>query len=251
MRRVLSVLFATGVLAGCGSTPGTARQDVGEAVEPSLRAAAAAAESSNDYAGAVQHLSTLYSRNPKDLATGVALARNLRHEGQAQTAADLMQSQLLANPGNADLLLELGKDYLAADRTGLAVKSLNQARAAAPSRWETLSVLGAALDTAGSTREALEVLGAADRLSPDNPEILNNLGLCQAVSGQLPTAIETLRRAADLPTAKMQVRENLALLLALKGETTRAEALTRHDLSASQAEENVQLYRQWASAAPR
>jgi Flp pilus assembly protein TadD len=248
MRKIFAVLLSANFLAGCGSSPATARKDVGEAVEPSLKAAAAAAENSHDYAGAVQHLSTLYSRNPKDMTTGLALARNLRHEGQGQTAADLMQSQLLANPGNGDLLLELGKDYLAADRTGLAVKSLTQARAAAPTHWETLSVLGAALDTAGYTKEALEVLAAADRLSPDNPEVLNNLGLCLAVSGQLPAAIETLRRAADLPSAGMQVRENLALLLALRGDTARAENLTRHDLPASQAEDNVRLYRSWVSA---
>ena len=245
---ILSLLFPAALLAGCSSAPVAAPHDLADAVEPSLQAAAAAAENNHDYAGAVQHLSTLYSHHPKDVGLALALARNLRHSGQGQTAADLMQSQLAGKPGNADLLLELGKDYVAADRLGLAVKILAQARAAAPTRWEPLSVLGAALDTEGKSKEALAAFTEADRLSPDNPEILNNLGLSLAVSGQLPAAIETLKRAADLPTASMQVRENLALLLALHGETGRAESLTRHDLPAPLANGNVEQYRKWASA---
>ena len=244
---ILHLLLPAALLAGCASGSGSSRHDVADAVEPSLQAAATAAENNHDYAGAVQHLSTLYAHHPQDHALALALARNLRHAGQAQTAADLMQSLLAIKAGDADLQLELGKDYLAADRVGLAVKYLTQARAEAPKRWEILSVLGASLDTEGHTTEALAVLAEADRLSPDNPEILNNLGLCQAVAGQLPAAVDTLRRAADLPTANLQVRQNLALLLALNGDVARAETLTRHNLSKQEADSNVALYRQWAA----
>src|SRR5579859_2332431 len=146
-KSILSLLLPAAVLAGCSTSTAPVPHDVADAVEPSLQAAAAAAENNHDYAGAVQHFSTLYSHHPKDAALALALARNLRHSGQGQTAADLMQSLLVGNPGNADLLLELGKDYVAADRVGLAVKILVQARAAAPAKWEPLSVLGAALDT--------------------------------------------------------------------------------------------------------
>jgi Flp pilus assembly protein TadD len=235
-------------LCGCASSNGESRPTLADAVDPSLRAAAQAAESNHDTAGAIQHLSTLYARHRHDPEIGVALARNLRYAGQGQNAADLMQTLLQGDPGNADLLLELGKDYLAADRIGLAVETLKRACDAAPQRWQSLSTLAVALDTDGRSAEARDALTRADRLAPENPVILTNLALSEAVAGHLRHAVEILRHAADLPTATAQTRENLALLLALQGDTEEAEKFARHDLSAEMAKDNVQTFRQWAAS---
>jgi Flp pilus assembly protein TadD len=158
-----------------------------------------------------------------------------------------MQSVLSKHPDSADLVLELGKDYLVADRVGLAAATLQRARTLAPQNWEILSVLAVALDTDGRSDEARQVLVQADKMSPENPVILNNLALNDAASGHLDGAIEMMRHAADLPSASVQTRENLALLLALRGDTDRAERMTAHDLPTEMAAENVQIYRQWAA----
>ncbi|MBF0562998.1 MAG: tetratricopeptide repeat protein [Alphaproteobacteria bacterium] len=242
----LAILALCLLISGCTSSPDRSLQGLTNAVDPSLRAAAMAAESNHDYQGAIQHLSTLYQHHRENREIAIALARNLRYAGQGQTAADLMQTTLAEDARNPDLLLELGKDYLAADRISLAAATLTRARDAAPDRWEILSTLAVALDTEGHSAEARTALTRANELAPDNPVVLNNLALSEAVSGHLDKAIEILEHAVDLPSATAQTRENLALLLAMKGDTRQAEKLDRHDLSEEMTRANTQIFQQWA-----
>lgn len=220
---------------------------VADAVEPSLRAAATTAEAARDYKGAAQHWGTLYQRHPGNRDFALNLARTLRYAGQPQQGADLLQAQLDKRPDDAELLTELGKDYLAADRLKLALSSLERARALDPKRWDTHSALGVVLDAEGRFAEAAQAYAQALALSPDNPRILNNLALSQALSGQLDDAIATMTRAADHPRAGSQPRQNLAVLLALKGDPAKAEKLVRQDLPADMARNNAAILRALAA----
>lgn len=242
------VLFIGLSLAGCVTTSNENASVVADAVDPSLRAAATTAEANHDYKGAIQHLNTLFQRHGDDKGIGLALARNLRYADQAQTGADVMQSLLTRYPNDPELLIELGKDYLAADRAALAIKTLYRARDVAPQRWDVYSTLGVALDTDGHSAEALQAFAHAAELSPDNPAVLNNLALAQAVTGHLDQAIATMSQAADLPSANMLVRQNLALLLALKGDAAKAEKLARRDLPPDIAKSNIEILRALAAA---
>lgn len=239
------------LLSGCAGMGGQEERSVAQAVEPSLRAAAATAEANRDYKGAVQHLTTLYQRRDDDREIGISLARNLRYSGQPQSAADVMQGQLTRFPHDAGTLTELGKDYLAADRLSLAIKALDQAVTAAPDRWDAHMALAVALDSHGRAAEAQAAYARAQELSPDNPVVLNNLGLSLALAGKLDEAIATLGKAAELPAATAQVRQNLALLLALKGDSAQAEKLTRLDLPPDQARANGEILRALAGSAKR
>lgn len=251
IKRLTALPFVL-MLAACSLTGGQGETGgVSSAVEPSLRAAAQAAEAGRDYQGAAQHLSTLYQRRPDDTGLGIALARNLRYAGQGQAAADLMQAHLARTGRDAEVLLELGKDYLAADRAGLAIKILEEARGMTPGNWDVHSTLGVALDSLGHAAEAQSAYAKALEITPDNAAVLNNLGLSQALSGQLDAGVTTLSRAADLPAASAQVRQNLALLLALKGEGAEAERMARRDLSPEQAKVNAETLRGLAAAARR
>ncbi|CUW38434.1 putative Flp pilus assembly protein TadD(Tetratricopeptide-like helical,135-227) [Magnetospirillum sp. XM-1] len=247
--RLAALPFAL-MLAACAATGGS-DNGLSSAVEPSLRASALAAEAGRDYRGAVQHFSTLYQRRPDDTGLAIGLARNLRYSGQGQAAADLMQAHLARLGRDAEALLELGKDYLAADRAALCVKVLEEARGLAPGNWEVHSTLGVALDSQGRAAEAQAAYARALEITPDNAAVLNNLGLSQALAGQLDAGLATLTRAADLPAATAQVRQNLALLLALKGEGGEAERMARRDLSPEQAKVNADTLRALAAAARR
>jgi Flp pilus assembly protein TadD len=243
------------LLGGCAqgslaanTTPTASKQSSDEAVDASLKNAASAAELNHDYKGAVQHLNTLYQRHNGDRDISIALARNLRFSGQAQAAADVMQSGLNRFTDDVDMLIELGKDYLAVDRVNLAVKYLEKAKTIAPTRWEPVATLAVAYDTQGFSDQAIEAYKRADALSPDNPAILNNMGLSQALSGHLNQALATLNHAADLPNATAQVRQNLALLLALKGKSADAARLTGHDMPADSAKSNIEILKALAAA---
>ncbi len=258
---VLALSSIAALLGGCAhgfstpsnaaensSTPAAHQQSADDAVDQSLKNAASAAELNHDYKGAIQHLNTLYQRHTGDRDIAIALARNLRFSGQAQTAADVMQSSLSRFTDDPDMLTELGKDYLAVDRVTLAVKYLEKAQTLAPTRWEPVATLAVAYDTQGYSEMALDAYKRADSLSPDNPAILNNMGLSQALAGHLDQALATMNRAADLPNATAQVRQNLALLLALKGKTAEAARLTGHDMSTEQAKSNIEILRELAAA---
>lgn len=247
----LAAALACLLVSACvttGETPAGGGPDAAltKAVEPSLRAAAANAEAANDYKGAAQHWRTLYQRHPEDKALAINLARSLRYAGAAQQAADIVQAHLGRSGRDGDLLAELGKDYLAADRMGLARKTLEEAAALAPQRWDVHSALGVVHDSQGRYAEAQAAYGRALELMPDEPSVLNNLGLSQALSGKLDDAVASLRLAAEHPRAQAQVRQNLALLLALKGDTAGAERLARKDLPPEMVRTNAEIFRELA-----
>lgn len=242
---VLSVLG----LSACagGDAPPADDAAVAKAVEPSLRAAAAAAEANNDWKGAAQHWRTLYVRHPDDKTLALALARNLRYAGETQAAADLLMQALDRGGRDPALVAELGKAWLALGRQGLALKTLEEAVALAPGDWSAQSAYGVALDGAGRYAEAQAAYGRALAAAPDNPEVLNNLALSQAMSGQLDAAVATIRLAAEQPRAGMQVRQNLALLLALKGDAAGADRAAARDLPPEMVRNNAAFLR-WLAA---
>lgn len=251
MRRLAPLLIPL-LLAGCASAgldAGANDDVIARAVEPSLRAAAATAEANNDWKGAAQHWGTLHQRRPEDGTITLALARVWRYGGQPQQAADLMQGELARSGRSADSLTEMGKDYLAAERLGLAIKTLEEARAKAPQRWDIASALGVALDAQGRYGEAQAAYDSALALDPENPVVLNNLALSQAQIGQLDRAVATLTRANEHPAAGAQIRQNLALLLALKGDATAAERQASKDLPPDMVRTNAAIFRTLAETA--
>ncbi len=247
-RRIPVVVLACLVAAGCAGAPGApGAQDMDKQVDPSLRAAAQAAEAGNDYKGAAQHWRTLLEHHPDDKVIAVSLARALRFSGQAQQGADLMQMMAARQGRDADLLTEMGKDYLAAERIGLALKSLEEAEGVDPLRWDVPDAIGICHDVQGQPAQAVIAYAQALKLSPNNPEVLNNQAMSQALAGKLDEAIATLHHAFDQPAAGAQVRQNLAVLTALKGDSDAASHLATLDLPPAAARANAEIYRQIAN----
>src|SRR5690349_16469599 len=215
-------------------------------VEPALRQAAIMAERNASYGEAAQHYAALHSRYPEDKAITLALARNLRFAGNPQQAVAVINSTTAGQSPGALMLLELGKDYLAADQLNLAKPTLERAKAAAPLNWEVLSSLGVVYDYEGQYSLAQQQYDAALFLDPDNPTVLNNKALSLAQEGRLDDAVKTMQTATDQPSASAQARQNLALLMALKGDAAAAERLARKDLPPAVAEANIEYYRSLA-----
>lgn len=240
-------------LAGCTTTstttPTTTDLTPAEkaSVEPALRQAAMLAERNASYGEAAQHYAALHSKYPQDKQITMALARNLRFAGNPQQAIAVLNSASTAQSPDALTLLELGKDYLAADQLNLAKPTLERARAAAPLNWEILSSLGVVYDYDGEYELAQQQYDAALFLDPENPTVLNNKALSLAQQGHLDEAVKTMQIATDQPSASAQARQNLALLMALKGDAGAAERLARKDLPPAVAEANIEYYKSLAT----
>ena len=243
--RLLSSVALCVAVSGCAMFQnGGPREQRAANVEPTLRQAAMMSERNAAYAEAAQHYNSLHSRHPEDKTITLALARNLRFAGNPQQAIAVLNSSTQA--ADALTLLELGKDYLAADQLNLAKPTLERAKGAAPLNWEILSTLGVVYDYEGSYTKAQEQYEAALFLNPDNPIILNNKALSLAQEGRLDEALAVMEVAIGQPQASAQTRQNMALLMALKGDSDAAERLARKDLPASVAEANIQYYRSLA-----
>lgn len=252
IRRIAPAVILSILLSACAGdasqTTVTANEAaVAKAVEPSLRAAAAAAEANRDWKGAAQHWRTLYSRNPDDKALAVAFARDLRYAGEPQLASDVLQQAIARGGRDPALVGELGKAWLASGRHGLALKTLEEATTLSPDAWDVHSAYGVALDGVERFDEAQAAYGRALELSPDNPVVLNNLGLSQAMVGRLDEAVATLELAEEQPEADMQVRQNLALLLALKGDVSAADRAATRNLPPEMLRANS-AYLRWLAA---
>ena len=243
-------LAATGC-AYSGATPKPEKPTTAAAnVEPTLRQAALLAERNGSYGEAAQHYGALRSRHPDDKAITLALARNLRFAGSPQQAIAVLNGSKATQAGDAMTLLELGKDYLAADQLNLAKPTLERAKQSAPLNWEILSALGVVYDYEGQYDRAQEQYEAALFIDPENATVLNNKALSLAQEGQLDEALKVMQLATDQPEASAQTRQNLALLMALKGDADTAERLARKDLPSSVADANIAYYRSLATPAP-
>jgi Flp pilus assembly protein TadD len=246
--RLLGSVALTLAVSGCVTTTPPVQQPAQKApdpalIEPTLRQAAMLAERNASYGEAAQHYAGLHAKHPEDKTITLALARNLRFSGNPQKAIAVINSSAAAQSPDALMLLELGKDYLAADQLNLAKPTLERAKAAAPLNWEILSSLGVVYDYDGNYQQAQQQYDAALFLDPENPTILNNKALSLAQQGQLDEAVKTMKLATDQPSASAQARQNLALLMALKGDADAAERLARKDLPPAVAEANIEYYR--------
>jgi Flp pilus assembly protein TadD len=246
-RRLAIMLCATATLASCANQ--AASDNAANAViDDMARAAAQAADATHDYETAAGNWNILYQRHPDDPALALSLARDLRYGGHLQPAIDVAAPFIDRHGPSAAMLEELGKDYLAANRLGLAERTLRQAANAAPADWQILSALGVAIDYQGGHAQAAEIYARALAVSPDNPVLLNNLGLSQAQNGHLTEALATLRKAVDQPAATAQMRQNLALIEALSGDPEAAERLSRQDLPPEMVRTNAVYFKQLAGA---
>jgi Flp pilus assembly protein TadD len=250
------ILSVSALLAGCSTVRSFTAQDVADSapaaeapkdatvpnLDATLRQAAADAEAGYKYGEAANHYTTLLQRYPDDETILLALARNFRFAGSPQQAIQVVNARITKVGVKPALLVELGKDYLAADQLNLAIPALSQAKELTPGDWEIYSALGVAYDYQGQYAQAQEAYQAGLKLAPANPDLLNNYALSLAQSGQLDTAISTLQQAVNQPSASAQMRQNLALLLAFKGDKDGATRLIRMDLPDDMARNNINYY---------
>ena len=146
-RRFATILAASAFLWACELPvePEVAVEDEGP-VREILRSAAATAQSTSNYAAAVNYYQTLSSRDPNDIEALLGLARNLRYIGAPADAIRALKEGVANHPDRIDLRAELGKAQLARGLAGDAVDTLTEVTEAVPNDWQSFSALGIAYD---------------------------------------------------------------------------------------------------------
>jgi Flp pilus assembly protein TadD len=221
------------VLAGCSSTP----------KEEQFAASAGPPPTGSGVQNALGYWGERYKANPSNSEASFAYARALMASDQRAQAVAVLQRAVLANPYDLNLKGALGNALAANGQYDEALNMFQQAHTPDKPNWRVLSAQGAVLDQMGRPQDARKYYQTALRLSPDEPSILSNLALSYALTGDLAAAERTLEKAAKSPVADARVRQNLALIVGLQGRYADSEKIASRDLSAADAQQNVQAVR--------
>lgn len=184
-------------------------------------------------------LADRYAANPDDKTTALYYATALRRLTMHAQAVAVLQRLAVKRPHDLEVLAAYGKALADDGRLQEAQNVLEHAHLPERPNWSVLSAQGSVADQLGEHARAQAYYNTALKIIPNQPEVLSNLGLSYALERKLPLAEQTLRQAAAQPSADMRVRQNLALVLAVEGKYADAEEVSRRDLSAIDAAENV------------
>ncbi len=185
-----------------------------------------------------------YDENPGEKVASINYARALRALTRYSEAEAVMRVAAVKSPKDYEVLGAYGKALADAGDFAQAKDVLTRAYPMERPDWTILSVQGSVEDRLGNYDAAQAFYREALKIAPGEPSVLCNLGLSYALTKQLALADETMRQAVASPAADARVRQNFALVLALEGKFSESEQVSRQDMSAEDAERNVQAIRQ-------
>ncbi len=148
----------------------------------------------------------------------LALADQLKAEGNFSSAASMYQQAAQANPSDARPLLGLGDSFLAMGSNANAAQAYGAALAIQPNNLDALRGLGHARILLGQPQFALTQYQAALKIAPNDTRILNGLGVAQDMVGDHTAAQKNYHQVLTLDPANQSAKNNLALSMALSGD---------------------------------
>ena len=250
MKRHVLPLLTTALLAvaiaGCSNK--SAKLD-SDPITTGSTSAAAAAGGPNSAPGSyikTKELEQAWQQKPGDETIGLAYSDALNKLGQQAAALDVLKAISVTHANDAVVQAKIGKQLLAAGRSGEAVTVLERAIAANPSDWKNFNALGTAYDQQGQYEQARIQYNKALALQPGSIAVQNNLGMSFALQGKLPEAEKVLNMALAEPgsAAVPRVRQNLALVVGLQGRFDEARKIAAADLPPDQVEANLAYLQQ-------
>ena len=159
-----------------------------------------------------------YQKDPANADVTVRFMRALRKIGSHERVAEIASAAIPIHPTEHELMLELGRSFMAQNRyTDAAQAFARSADLSPPTDAAPLAALGLAFDRLEDHGQAQEAYELALQRDPNRVSTLSNYGLSLALTGQIEAAETALRRAVEAPGADGRVRQNLALILGLQG----------------------------------
>jgi len=108
---------------------------------------------------------------------------------------DRLKTAVKKEPGNAQLVFQLGQVSEAAGMIDQAIAAYQQARSLAPDSLDCLFVLGNSYAAAGRIKAAAEIFEQLSRKIPDNPTVFYNLACMYARLNHTDKAVAMLKEA--------------------------------------------------------
>jgi Flp pilus assembly protein TadD len=191
-------------------------------------------------------LSKKWTADQGNIPLGLEYAANLEKIGQTDEQVGVLKTLAAAHPNDAALQSKIGKQLLAAGRSGEAIEMLERSSKAPDADWKTLSALGSAYDQQGSHSLARDSYKSALAKNPDELSVQNNMAMSFALEGQLPEAEKILRKAIAQHgvAAQPRIRQNLALVVGLQGRYDEARKIASEDLPPEEVEANLAYLQQ-------
>ncbi len=174
-------------------------------------------------------------------------ALTLLRRGELEQAIPLMESLLVADPEDPDVLYNLGMAYSDTGRIDEAIELLSRAVETDPENANAFVALGVARQRNGEPSEALKALRSAIALDPVNSYAHRNLGGILAGLGGLREAEPHLREAVRLAPEDQQAVHGLAAVLHKLGDDERvaeADELYQRAIEIDPASQVAELARQ-------
>ncbi len=145
-------------------------------------------------------------------------ALTLLRRGELEQAIPLMESLMLVNPEDPDILYNLGMAYSDTGQLEDAIELLSQAVETDPENANAFVALGVARQRNGEMEQATEALRSAVSLDPANNYAHRNLGGILAGLGSFREAEPHLREAVRLSPEDQQAVYGLAATLHRLGD---------------------------------
>lgn len=166
--------------------------------------------------------------DPKELkafAEEFAMGLHLINEGEAERAAELLETVIEHNPENLIARLNLGRVYTGLQEAEKAIEHLQEAVHLAPTNATTKKYLGIALQSAGRNEEAIDVLRGIRTHPSQGISASKEIARCQLLMGQAEEAQHTLRFLADSGGGGPEIARLAEKVGALIDARARAEAM--------------------------
>jgi tetratricopeptide (TPR) repeat protein len=171
------------------------------------------------YKEAEEEFTQLYRAHPADLRALMGAAETYAVQDQFDKAIQLLQGEIVRNPGRLELRNALGNIAFRGGKYGLAADQYEFIIKARPEAGDVYLRLGQTLAMKGDEKGALRTFEKAQQLRPNDPAAYVQVALLLERTGQRdkarPVYEQILRMKPDHPIAL----NNLAYLMAESGNT--------------------------------
>lgn len=174
----------------------------------------------------------------------IALADVLWQQKKAAESAKVLEHAHRMDSGNATVLRNLGRAYVAMNDPQKAQHAYMSALEIDPGSARTLNGLAISYDMTGDYETAQQHYRAGLALEPNNIDIKNNLAYSLITSKKYTEAIAILEPLVKNPNATERQRNNLALAYGLVGRDADAKLVLGGDHAPAQVERNIRTYAQ-------